>query len=71
MAQPIAQGDAFAGKIYIDDAEGSGRAAHTAEILISSTDTLDTLPGTATITWDNLVGVTVAASSSGVTFTVI
>jgi hypothetical protein len=69
MAQPVADGNASAFKIYIDNADDEGREAHTAEVIVSATDAYDTVGGAATITWDNLVGVTVAASSSGVTFT--
>lgn len=67
MAQPIAQGDGFAGRIYIDD--GAGREQHTADILITASDTEDTVSGSATISWANLNGVTAASSGTGVTFT--
>ena len=67
MAQPIAQGDGFAGRIYIDD--GAGREQHTADILITASDTEDTVSGSATISWANLNGVTASAGSAGVTFT--
>lgn len=67
MAQPIAQGDGFSGRIYIDD--GDGRDQHTADIVIIASDTEDTVTGSATITWANLNGVTASAGSTGVTFT--
>jgi hypothetical protein len=67
MAQPIAQGDGGSFRIYVDD--GDGRNAHTADIIISATDTEDTISGSATIEWTNLVGMTVTASGAGVTFT--
>ena len=67
MAQPIAQGDGFAGRIYISD--GDGREQHTADILITASDTEDTVSGSATISWANLNGVTASAGSAGVTFT--
>jgi hypothetical protein len=71
MAQPVAQGDAFSGKIYIDAGDGEGREAHTADIVVSAVDAFDTIEGSATISWSNLVGVSASAGSAGVTFTVI
>lgn len=67
MPQPIAQGDGGSFRIYVDD--GDGRNAHTADIIISATDTEDAVSGSATIEWTNLVGMTVTASDAGVTFT--
>jgi len=71
MAQPVAQGDSFSGTIYIDAGDGEGRQAHTADIIVSAVDAFDTIEGSATVTWANLVGVSVAADSLGVTFTAI
>lgn len=71
MTQPVAQGDAFSGKIYIDAGDDLGREAHTAEVVVKATDTFGTVDGTATISWENLVGVSAAAGSTGVTFTPI
>ena len=69
MAQPIAQGDGFTGKIYIDAGDGEGREGNTATISITCTDTDGVTPGTAVIQVSDLVGLAAAASVEGDTIT--